>query len=999
MAKPWFWSSNKSKQLESAELSIIKNVTITDTVLGSGSYGTVYGAEYNGKPCVAKVIHSFLTKAYKDGPTPTELCRKEINTLSALRHPSIVQFLGVYFEDKSDVPILVMEKMWTNLSTLLTEKPHQLPLLIKTNILYDVACGLQYLHGHEKPVVHRDLNANNILLTKNLVAKIADLGQARMLDTIGGQTLTRIPGNVAHMAPEACEKKPTYNSKLDIFSFGCTVIHTVTEQFPEPTEEFVETQNKYFKKVSEVDRRRKFIDLMAESNTSLQEIALACLQEESSKRLNALDVCSKLKRHLEELEVESPILAAQYKEGKLYLMRLVQSQEDELESTKTLAKKHCEEKEHFKKKMSSLQKELARQNEAIKQITARYDTQVDRNETLENTIKEITNTSDVYKQKNSMLISEKEDLTAKHDDLNSRYNDLQGTCKRQQQEISCLQSEKNTDSNLRQQLLEIQHVNKNVQHQLSDLKKQYTAQEQQLEEKSSTLESSLNEQQELKEKLKLQEQRVTELSKLLERKETLLSRLTKECKSKDESLKRKESEHADDISNIRNQHSREVQSLVENDKLQKSEIIAYEQVKKQMESEAEYKSNLAKNAETKIKKLQIELECLVKQLKRQNEYHENEKVKHTEMLKKSDLIDIYGQCNFKASWYPYLSLPVKRMRSSVTIVKDKVFVAGGYKQISHQDEGLNSYMNSMEKGDKVFCFRTTKCRYDSIASPVVLGGVASVNGQCVLVSGAEGNTLTGNVYVLCEEESDEQWKKFSEPVPTPRILPCVCCYGERWMIVCGGYACKEGSNLLEAVNVVEILDTTKGKWYTLSKEHCPNAFNILYCGVVDEDVYFIGDNKILTSKSNQLITIAMKKSEWSVPLWSEIETQIEGIAGNLHPFSVVDVNGEPAIIASISGCENDMTCVLMKDTTGTWRKMSEAVECQHCSAVVVTPTLELLLFGGSKKVASDEPTDICQCGALTPTLNVQNSKFILFIYIVVQWEWTRLYFISTKLYI
>jgi len=333
-----WWFSNKPKLLESAEFSIIKDLNIiTNNVLGGGSYGTVCAAVYDGKPCVAKLIHNFHTKQiYPGGPTPLEQCFKEINTLSSLRHPSIVQFLGVYFQNKSDIPILVMERLWNSLSDVLDQQPNQLPLLIKTHILYDVACGLQYLHGQKKPVVHRDLNSNNILLTENLDAKIADLGQARVLDVIAGQTFTRTPGNEHHMSPEAFDQKPIYDSKLDMFSFGCVVIHTVTEQFPEPTEEFVVSpngQNTYVKQ-SEVDRRRKFIDLMVNRSALLHAIALECLKNEPSKRLSASEVCSKLEKHLEELTEESPKLAEQCKKGKLHLMKLVHLQEDELENKK-----------------------------------------------------------------------------------------------------------------------------------------------------------------------------------------------------------------------------------------------------------------------------------------------------------------------------------------------------------------------------------------------------------------------------------------------------------------------------------------------------------------------------------------------------------------------------------------------------------------------------------------------------------------------------------------
>jgi len=105
-------------------------------------------------------------------------------------------------------------------------------------------------------------------------------------------------------------------------------------------------------------------------------------------------------------------------------------------------------------------------------------------------------------------------------------------------------------------------------------------------------------------------------------------------------------------------------------------------------------------------------------------------------------------------------------------------------------------------------------------------------------------------------------------------------------------------------------------------------------------------------------------------VWTEIQVVIDEVDEDLHPFCVVGVNEEPMIIASISGSEDDVTCVLMKDTTDTWRKMSEAVECQHCAAVVVTPTLELLLFGGSGNTKLTEGTDVCQNGILIPAQNL-----------------------------
>jgi len=95
-------------------------------------------------------------------------------------------------------------------------------------------------------------------------------------------------------------------------------------------------------------------------------------------------------------------------------------------------------------------------------------------------------------------------------------------------------------------------------------------------------------------------------------------------------------------------------------------------------------------------------------------------------------------------------------------------------------------------------------------------------------------------------------------------------------------------------------------------------------------------------------------------VWTEVQVVIDEVDEDLHPFCVVGVNEEPIIIASISSSEDDVTCVLMKDTTDKWRKMSGAVERQHCAAVVVTPTLELLLFG------SGNTQHVCQNGTLIP---------------------------------
>ena len=180
-------------------------------VVGGGSYGAVYEVMMNGTPCIAKKVHDILVgqRGHIDvGRDEVEAIRekfiKECSLLSSLRHPNIVQFLGIYRE-KGEI-LLVMEYMPMDLAKCLdtcTKQEYIIPLPIKLSILQDVTNGLLHLHSLTPPIMHRDLTAANILLTSDMRAKIADLGVSKVFDLKQMQmpkcTLTQIPGTPAYM--------------------------------------------------------------------------------------------------------------------------------------------------------------------------------------------------------------------------------------------------------------------------------------------------------------------------------------------------------------------------------------------------------------------------------------------------------------------------------------------------------------------------------------------------------------------------------------------------------------------------------------------------------------------------------------------------------------------------------------------------------------------------------------------------------------------------------
>ena len=258
-----------------------------------GSFGTVCKAKVDDFICAAKSLGHGGESA-----SIAQKFREECEFLSALRHPNIVQYLGVYEDPESRLPLLLMELMNDeNLTQFLDNSPSLLPFHVEVNICHDVAQALAYLHSNK--VVHRDLSGSNVLLMGNaLKAKVCDFGTARLLDLNPSyrQSLTMCPGNPAYMPPEALRDNPKYDVKLDCFSFGVLIIQILTRLFPQPGDRNEPIKDGRYggtvlmRLVPEVERRRNHIGLI-EPDYPLLQIALQCLQDENFKRPSSQQLC------------------------------------------------------------------------------------------------------------------------------------------------------------------------------------------------------------------------------------------------------------------------------------------------------------------------------------------------------------------------------------------------------------------------------------------------------------------------------------------------------------------------------------------------------------------------------------------------------------------------------------------------------------------------------------------------------------------------------------
>ena len=290
----------------------LKDLTLEDVVsngkeLGRGAYGKVFTVEYLGLSCAAKEIHSLLL----DGVSPEEKRAikdgfiREYYHSSLIHHPNIVQCMGVYYakppDPRSDLPIMVMELMDTSLTSFIENNQSNITIDTKLSILHDVSLGLTYLHGRRPVVIHRDLSSNNVLLSKgHFVAKISDLGTAKMIRADSKQTksrLTTAPGTIHFMPPEALdEENPIYGTPVDVFSFAVVSLHLFSEKWPAPSSHVKrDPRTKKMVTLSEVERRQQYLDTMTVEAAVFKEMVIRCLDVDPDLRPPIQEVSKMIK--------------------------------------------------------------------------------------------------------------------------------------------------------------------------------------------------------------------------------------------------------------------------------------------------------------------------------------------------------------------------------------------------------------------------------------------------------------------------------------------------------------------------------------------------------------------------------------------------------------------------------------------------------------------------------------------------------------------------------
>ncbi|XP_021848856.1 cold-responsive protein kinase 1 isoform X2 [Spinacia oleracea] len=191
--------------------------------IGEGGFGLVYkGRLKDGTMIAVKVLSPESRQGLREFVT-------ELTVLANIEHENLVEILGCCAEGNNRILVSIYCENSSLAQTLLGQSNSSIFFNWRTrrNICIGIAKGLAFLHEEVHPrIIHRDIKASNILLDKDLTAKISDFGLAKLIPANMTHVSTRVAGTLGYLAPEYA-LRGQLTRKADIYSFGVLLLEIV----------------------------------------------------------------------------------------------------------------------------------------------------------------------------------------------------------------------------------------------------------------------------------------------------------------------------------------------------------------------------------------------------------------------------------------------------------------------------------------------------------------------------------------------------------------------------------------------------------------------------------------------------------------------------------------------------------------------------------------------------------------------------------------------------
>ncbi|XP_054794840.1 probable serine/threonine-protein kinase WNK7 isoform X2 [Prosopis cineraria] len=193
-------------------------------VIGKGAFKTCYKAfdEVSGLEVAWNQVR---IDEVLQSPGDLERLYSEVHLLKSLKNNNIVKFYNSWIDNKNKTVNIITELFS---SGSLRQKHKKVDMKALKGWARQILMGLNYLHGHNPPIIHRDLKCDNIFINGNQgEVKIGDLGLATFLERTNAESVIGTP---EFMAPELYDEN--YNELADIYSFGMCMLELVTSEYP-----------------------------------------------------------------------------------------------------------------------------------------------------------------------------------------------------------------------------------------------------------------------------------------------------------------------------------------------------------------------------------------------------------------------------------------------------------------------------------------------------------------------------------------------------------------------------------------------------------------------------------------------------------------------------------------------------------------------------------------------------------------------------------------------
>jgi Janus kinase 2 len=194
-------------------------------LIGKGRFGKVYKGMWREKEVAVKVL---IEKKELKASVIGEFV-SEVSIMCDLRHPNVLLFIGACVDPPNLAIITEFMSHGSLWDVLHTPKPDE--YLVQWNnrikLAIDVALGMNYIHGFNPVIIHRDLKSPNVLLNDSFECRISDFGLSTLKTELSGSAV----GNPLWNAPEIYHNEKV-NEKMDVYSYGIMLWEIVTMEVP-----------------------------------------------------------------------------------------------------------------------------------------------------------------------------------------------------------------------------------------------------------------------------------------------------------------------------------------------------------------------------------------------------------------------------------------------------------------------------------------------------------------------------------------------------------------------------------------------------------------------------------------------------------------------------------------------------------------------------------------------------------------------------------------------